>query len=118
RGRRTIGHAGNNNIVHSLRDDAVLKHRFIEIVNVIADNVAFETLLGCIGIRKTGKSGEGADVVGESKFSAIGGGKSDSSFRRHVVNDLAHAATFIGCVRWTVEVLKYDYRLRVGGVAG
>src|SRR2546427_9536030 len=55
----------------------------------------------CIG--KSWQASERANVVRESELAAVGGGKSDSRFRRHIINDLAHAAAFVGCVGWRSE---------------
>ena len=118
RGGGTIGRAGGDNVVYTLCDNAVLKHRFVEIGDIIANDVAFKALLDCVGICVSGKSSERANVVGEAELARISRSKSDSSFRRHIVNDLTHAAALIGCVWWANEILQHDNRLGVGGVAG
>ena len=81
---RTVGNSGVNYIDDALRDDSILKHRLIQIRNVIANNVTSEALLHVDWIGKAGKPAERTNVVRESNFTRISGCETNARLRRNV----------------------------------
>jgi len=80
--RREIGHARGGDVVHGLRNDAILEHRLYVVDEVVDDDrgtgVTQRTDIGC-SVRLT------TDVGGEHEGGA----------GCHVVNDLEHRPPFV-----------------------
>ena len=70
-------------MVHRLRNRGVLEGRFIEVLDIIQDDV-------------TPRGAQLKDVVGEVGLAAVGGGEIKRGARGEVVNDLQHRGPFAG----------------------
>src|SRR5260370_32863337 len=79
--RRKVKRPARGHSVDGPRDDSVLKGRFIEIADVVNDNVAAVAV-------------EVEDVLGEAGLADKGGGEVERRSRGKIVNDFEHGCAF------------------------
>ena len=111
RGRREVRDARGSNIVNTIRDDSVLKDWLVVVANVVTNRVSFE---GLVGISEAGQTSERTNVIGKTELARISSRKSELRSRRHLIDDLTHAAAFIRAARFILKINDGGCVVRTG----
>ena len=109
--------ASGSYIIHACTNNTILIPWLIEIADVIDNDVCRESLRAGVREINAVDSGKSTNGVGEINFTEIGSRNPELRARRHLVDDLAKPAGFIGAGAGSF-IMKHKHRRGVVRVAG